>query len=105
MYSLRYGTLPLVRATGGLYDTVQNYEPALGARGATGTGFTFDEYSPQALLGTLRWALGVFQDRDTWRRMQQAGMQRDFSWDASAREYLRVYRWAGAGGHEPAPAP
>jgi starch synthase len=92
MYSLRYGTVPLVRATGGLFDTVRNFDPQTG----TGTGFTFDEYSPQGLLGTLRWALGVFQDRDTWRRMQIAGMQQDNSWDASARRYVDVYERAAA---------
>jgi starch synthase len=90
MYSLRYGTVPLVRATGGLADTVRNVNPATGE----GTGFTFDEYSPQALLGTLRWALSIYQDRDLWRRMQYAGMQQDFSWNASAREYVRVYEQA-----------
>ena len=92
MYSLRYGTVPLVRATGGLADTVQNFDTASGS----GTGFTFDEYSPQALLGTLRWALGVFIDRRTWRRMQQAGMRQDHSWAASARRYVEVYERAMA---------
>jgi starch synthase len=92
MYSLRYGTVPLVRATGGLYDTVQNFDPSTGA----GTGFTFDEYSPQALLGTLRWALGVFTDGRTWRRIQLAGMQHDNSWDASARRYVEVYERSAA---------
>ena len=87
MYSLRYGTLPLVRATGGLADTVRNLDPATGE----GTGFSFVEYSPQALLGTLRWALSIYQNRDLWRRMQVAGMQQDFSWEASAREYVKVY--------------
>jgi len=87
MYSLRYGTLPLVRAVGGLLDTVRNYNPRTG----TGTGFTFDEYSPQALLGTLRWALDIYPDRAAWRRMQKAGMGEDFSWDASARQYVKVY--------------
>jgi starch synthase len=87
MYSLRYGTVPLVRATGGLYDTVRNFD----ARTGEGTGFTFDEYSPQALLNTLRWALGVYQDHAVWRRMQRAGMRQDFSWDASARQYVKVY--------------
>jgi starch synthase len=87
MYSLRYGTVPLVRATGGLADTVRNFNPRTG----TGTGFTFDEYSPQALLGTLRWALETYLDRTAWRRMQKAGMTEDFSWDASARQYVKVY--------------
>src|SRR5688500_8888149 len=92
MYSLRYGTVPLVRATGGLADTVRNFDPQTGV----GTGFTFDEHSPQALLGTLRWALGVFQDRQTWKRIQVAGMQQDHSWDASARRYVEVYERAAA---------
>ena len=88
MYSLRYGTLPLVRSTGGLRDTVRNFDPATGY----GTGFTFDEYSPQALLSTLRWALSVYdENKPAWRRMQVAGMRQDFSWDASAREYAAVY--------------
>ena len=87
MYSLRYGTLPVVHATGGLFDTVRNFDPRTGE----GTGFTFDEYSPQALLNTLRWALDVYTDRDTWRRMQRAAMSEDFSWTASAREYAKIY--------------
>jgi starch synthase len=87
MYSLRYGTVPLVRRTGGLADTVRNFDPATGE----GTGFSFVDYSPQALLGTLRWALSIYQEGAQWRRLQQAGMRQDFSWDASAREYVRVY--------------
>jgi starch synthase len=90
MYSLRYGTVPLVRATGGLFDTVRNFDPRTGE----GTGFTFDDYSPQALLGTLRWALDVYRDRAVWRRIQEAGMSQDFSWDASARQYVKVYERA-----------
>ena len=90
MYSLRYGTVPLVRATGGLYDTVSNYDAATGE----GTGFTFHDYSPDALLGTLRWALAVSRERDAWRRLQRAGMQRDHSWDSSARAYVSVYERA-----------
>ena len=90
MYSLRYGTVPVVRAVGGLYDTVRNFDPRTGE----GTGFSFDEYSAQALLDTLQWALGVYRDRETWRRIQQAGMTQDFSWDASARQYVKVYERA-----------
>jgi starch synthase len=94
MYSLRYGTVPLVRATGGLFDTVRNFDPRTGS----GTGFTFDVYSPQALLDTLRWALAVYQDRDVWRRLQAAGMAQDLSWDASARQYVKVYERAALHG-------
>ena len=90
MYSLRYGTVPLVRATGGLFDTVRNFDAQTGE----GTGFTFDHYSAQALLNTLRWALDIYPDRDTWRRIQAAGMTQDFSWDASARQYVKVYERA-----------
>ena len=93
MYSLRYGTVPLVRATGGLFDTVRNFDPATGE----GTGFTFDQYSSQALLNTLRWALDIYRDRDAWRRIQRSGMSQDFSWDASARQYVKVYERATQG--------
>ena len=87
MYSLRYGTVPLVHATGGLYDTVRNYDATTGL----GTGFAFDEYSSLALLRTLRRALAVYEDSAAWRRMQIAGMREDFSWDASALEYVKIY--------------
>jgi starch synthase len=90
MYSLRYGTVPVVRATGGLFDTVSNFDPRTG----NGTGFTFEEYTPQALLGTLRWALETYRDQAAWRRIQRAGMSQDFSWDASARQYVKVYERA-----------
>ncbi|HEV8394411.1 MAG TPA: glycogen synthase GlgA [Vicinamibacterales bacterium] len=90
MYSLRYGTVPLVRATGGLYDTVKNYDAATGE----GTGFTFDDYTPEALLGTLRWALSMFERRDAWRQLQRTGMRQDHSWDSSARAYVKVYERA-----------
>jgi starch synthase len=92
MYSLRYGTVPVVRATGGLFDTVHNFDPRSGA----GNGFSFVDYSAQALYGTLTWALSVYQDRETWRRIQIAGMVEDHSWDASAREYVKVYERAAA---------
>jgi len=89
MYSLRYGTVPVVHATGGLFDTVRNVDES-----GRGTGFTFDEYTPVALLGALGRALEMFGNRPAWRRIQRAGMQEDFSWDASAREYVKVYERA-----------
>jgi starch synthase len=87
MYSLRYGTVPVVRATGGLADTVQDYSPDSGS----GTGFTFGEYSPGALLQAVSRALAVFRNRSAWALIQRAGMELDHSWDASAAEYVKVY--------------
>jgi starch synthase len=87
MYSLRYGTVPLVHATGGLLDTVRNFDPSTGE----GTGFTFDDYTPRALLDTLRRARDVFEDRPAWKRLQVSGMQQNHSWDASALEYVKAY--------------
>ncbi|HEX7900260.1 MAG TPA: glycogen synthase GlgA [Planctomycetota bacterium] len=81
LYSLRYGTVPVVRATGGLADTVRD--------GAT--GFSFGPSTVDAMLDALRRALGVYRDPDEWRRIQAAGMSEDFGWPASAREYLRLY--------------
>jgi starch synthase len=90
MYSLRYGTVPIVRATGGLFDTVHDVD----ARSGRGTGFTFADYSPVALLDALGRALEMFENRPAWRRIQRAGMQKDFSWDASAVDYVKVYERA-----------
>jgi starch synthase len=87
MYSLRYGTVPIVRRVGGLADTVQDYQP--GSSGAT--GFVFDEFSPAALLETIGRALATFRDRAVWRELQTNGMRLDHSWDRSAREYVKIY--------------
>jgi len=92
MYSLRYGTVPVVHATGGLFDTVHNVDDKSGR----GTGFTFTDYSPVALLSALGRALQTFENRPAWRRIQKAGMREDFSWDASAREYVKVYERVAA---------
>jgi starch synthase len=89
MYSLRYGTVPIVRAVGGLADTVDDYAP-----GRPSTGFVFQEYTGEALLVTLRRALDLFRDRPAWRALQTAGMRRDNSWDHSAGEYVRIYGMA-----------
>jgi starch synthase len=95
MYSLRYGTVPVVRAVGGLADTVEDYAPG----NPRSTGFVFTDYSGVALLDALRRALALFPDRAAWRALQQAGMRRDNSWDHSAAEYVRIYGMArGAGG-------
>ena len=88
MYSQRYGTVPVVRAVGGLVDTVRPYNPKNG----TGTGFLFTDYDPRALLETLRTALGVFPNKKHWTRLQKAGMRKDFSWDRSAADYVKMYK-------------
>ena len=91
MYSLRYGTVPLVRRVGGLADTVVDASER-GADGtAIGTGFVFDDYTAEALHSALQRALGAFGDRKAWRAMQVRGMAQDHSWDRSAREYVKVY--------------
>jgi starch synthase len=90
IYSLRYGTVPVVRATGGLDDTVESFD----ARSGQGTGFKFREYSGPALLQAVREALAVYEDKTAWRRLQIAGMAKDYSWNASAAEYGRLYQLA-----------
>lgn len=89
MYSLRYGTVPLVRRVGGLADTVRDEQ-----EGARSNGFVFDDYTPAALLGTLTRALGIYQKKKRWLRLQRAGMALDHSWDRSAREYVKIYERA-----------
>jgi starch synthase len=88
MYSLRYGTLPIVRATGGLEDTVKDVS------GRGGNGFKFKEYSATALVATVRRGLDFYAKPSEWKKIQQVGMKEDFSWDASAREYVKVYESA-----------
>ena len=94
IYSLRYGTVPIVRATGGLDDTIDAFDPELGPTPGRGTGFKFEEYTGEALLGAVRQALAVFEDKAAWRRLQINGMAKDFSWNASAAEYGRLYEVA-----------
>jgi starch synthase len=81
MYSLRYGTVPVVRATGGLDDTVDEL-----------TGFKFSDYNENALLETVRAACRAWEDSDSWKAMMIRGMEKNFSWEASAAEYSRLYR-------------
>jgi len=88
LYSLRYGTVPIVRATGGLVDTVEPWD-RLG-----GTGFRFDTADGTGLMWALDQALGVWRDQVGWRRLMLNGMRRDFSWERSARAYAEVYRRA-----------
>lgn len=90
IYSLRYGTVPIVRATGGLDDTIENWDPV--AR--KGTGFKFQEYSGEEMLATIRIALEAFKNKADWQQLMRNGMARDFSWNMAAKEYVRVYEKA-----------
>ncbi len=100
LYGLRYGTLPVVRATGGLVDTVQNYDEATGG----GTGFRFESLDPGALADTIGWALSTYYDRPQHlEAMQKRAMAQDFGWMHAAAEYEELYRQAyrRRRGHEP----
>jgi starch synthase len=88
MYSMRYGTVPVVRATGGLDDTVQHFDPRTG----TGTGFKFGPYEAGALLEKIREALYFYARPDDWQKIQLNGMQVDNSWAAAAKKYLELYQ-------------
>jgi starch synthase len=91
IYSLKYGTVPIVRATGGLDDTIESFDPATGR----GTGFKFQAYDGAALLDAVRQALAIYRSQPAmWRRIQVNGMGEDFSWHASAIEYARLYEVA-----------
>jgi len=91
MYSLKYGTLPIVRRVGGLADSVDNYNPNTG----NGTGFVFDEASPQAIYGTIKWAVETwYNNRDHFTGMQKRAMEVDFSWNVAGKHYLELYNKA-----------
>ncbi|TMA83243.1 MAG: glycosyltransferase, partial [Deltaproteobacteria bacterium] len=87
LYSLRYGTVPVVHATGGLDDTVVEFD----ARVGLGTGFKFTPYTEEAFLAALRRAIDTRRDAATWQRLVTNGMSQDFSWQRAAREYARLY--------------
>jgi starch synthase len=88
MYSLRYGTVPVVRAVGGLVDTVRPFNP----RNGQGNGFLFAPYEPRAFLDAVRAALAVYPNKKIWTRLQKNGMKADFSWNRAAGEYVKMYR-------------
>jgi starch synthase len=92
LISLRYGTVPLVRKTGGLADTVSNYN----AKTGKGNGFVFSEYSSKAFLKSVKAALSAYDDKTGWKKLVTAGMNEDNSWDNSAKEYVKLYKKAEA---------
>ncbi len=90
LYSMKYGTIPIVRETGGLADTVDNCNPARG----TGTGFVFKSYDSSQLLNSIRFALEVYKSKDIWNQLIQNAMAKDFTWEHSAKRYLELYEKA-----------
>ncbi len=88
MFSLKYGTIPIVRATGGLDDTIQPFDRTTGE----GTGFKFAEYSTSTLLKTIAEAVSVYRDKKNWERLVRNAMRADFSWRATAPAYVRLYK-------------
>ena len=89
MYSLRYGTVPIVRAVGGLDDTVQNFDAVTG----TGNGFKFSPYQADKFLEKIYEALFAYADPHVWRQIQRNGMSIDNSWENAARKYVELYEW------------
>jgi starch synthase len=88
MYSLRYGTIPIVYATGGLHDSIVDVL----RHPDEGTGFKFYEYTSKKFLKAIESALKMFKETEKWREIQRRGMVQDFSWDRSARAYLDIYQ-------------
>jgi starch synthase len=93
MYALKYGTVPVVRATGGLNDTIEQFDSQL----MKGNGLKFGLYNSQALFDALKTAVGLYKDNKAWRRLMGNGMKSDFSWDRSAERYLDIYKSAAKG--------
>ncbi len=90
MIAMRYGSVPIVRSVGGLANTVKDYSPTTGQ----GNGFTFSDYSAEALLVAVKRALETYQHKDTWQILMERGMRADFSWHSSARQYVELYHRA-----------
>jgi starch synthase len=87
MYALKYGTIPIVRATGGLQDTITPFNPQTGR----GNGFTFTEYKPKAFFASILNAVDLYYNTASWKKLQNNAMREDYSWDRSARSYLDLY--------------
>jgi starch synthase len=90
VYSLKYGTVPIVRATGGLDDTIRDFNPLT----EEGTGFKFEEYNSSCLLEAIKRTLQVYKNRPVWEKLMARGMAENFSWEQAARDYVRVYEKA-----------
>jgi len=94
LFSLKYGTVPIVRKTGGLADTIRDWHELFNNGEDTGTGFSFNNYAGYSLLSTIQRAINTFADRETWRKIQINGMSKNYSWENSALEYIELYKKA-----------
>jgi starch synthase len=104
IYAMRYGTIPLVRRSGGLADSVVDASPRA-IRQGTATGFSFENASAEALLVCMERALSMYRQPISWRRIQSAAMRQDFSWHRSAEAYARLYRSLTGAPAVPQPEP
>ena len=91
LYSLKYGTIPIVRSTGGLADTITDVRSCSVSNGKA-NGFSFKEYNSDFLLATIIRAMGFFKNKDQWTNLMKNGMAQDWSWERSAREYIELYK-------------
>jgi len=91
MYSLRYGTIPIVRRVGGLADSIVDYTEQT-ARDCTGTGFVFQRYTVHAMLEAIRRAVKVYRTPEEWRQLQHNAMRQDFSWSVAAKHYVQLFQ-------------
>jgi starch synthase len=94
LYSLRYGTVPIVRKTGGLADTVKDWHDLKTLQSERATGFSFKSYSAAALLTTVKRAIDTFHKKEVWKKIQINGMKENFSWENSGKEYIKLYKLA-----------
>jgi len=94
IYSLKYGTIPIVRKTGGLADTVQDWFETKSNGSNEGTGFSFEEPNSYNLFQTVQKAVNLFANKETWMKIQHNGMLKDFSWHSSAEKYIKLYEFA-----------
>ena len=88
MLAMRYGTIPVVRETGGLKDTVKPYNKYTGE----GNGFTFANYNAHEMLYCIKEAVSVYSDKSTWNNLIYSAMETDSSWNKSAKEYIKAYK-------------
>jgi len=95
LYAMRYGTVPVAHATGGLKDTIEDFNPYAHEMSGAGTGLTFSPFSAEAMMGSLNQAVDVYMHhKDQWQGIQQRAMDQDFSWQRSAAQYEQVFRWS-----------